>query len=243
MTLIIPPGKKTGCLPRVTRFGDCCAPMADSIEVIPRDQWAEIIAANPDLNARNHVKKIKDQDGIGACATFSTAQGTEMIRSMSGVEWVELNPFSIYRVTSHGRDQGSSIDENLEFARDIGILPESYWPQSKGWRATPPDGWEQVAASFRIHEFYDIGTVDEVGTALLNALPVVFGWRGHSCVLVGLKSPTEAEYANSWKETWGDKGFGTINLNEINFRYGAFAVRSVSISNDDDPLPPLPEAV
>jgi len=220
--LILPPGRVLGCNPRKSRFGDCCKPLADEMEVISRDQWASLLG---NVGLRNKVKQIIDQGNYGSCATCSTSQAVMIAREVSGQPFVFLNPLSIYRVTSGGRDNGSSIDENLEFARDTGILPESYWPYSKGFKASPPIGWEDVAAGYRIDEFFDIANEEQVGTALLMAMPVVFGWQGHSCVLTRLLSTTTAEYANSWGD-WGDNGFGTIKLSAINFDYGAFCVRT-----------------
>lgn len=228
--LIIPDGCRTGCLPRSSKFGDVCKLAADGIELIPRDQWKDLIGT---VSLRPCVRQILDQDGAGSCATESTTQSEMIGREVAGLPFVLLNPWSIYRVTSGGRDNGSSIDENLVFARDTGILPEAYWPRSKGFRATPPDGWEKVAARYRIDEFFDIGSIDEVGSALLRGFAVVFGWSGHSCIMTRLLSTITAEYANSWGD-WGDQGFGKINLNSINFGYGAFATRSVVIPSDED---------
>ena len=221
--LILPPGKAFGCLPRKTKFGDCCKLLADEIEEIPREQWSDLIGK---VSLRKHVKQVLDQDGVGSCATESTTQGVMVCRDVAGLPFELLNPWSIYHWTSGGSDQGSNIDSNLEHARDKGILPESYWPRAKGWRATPPSGWATVAAKYRVKEFYDIGSIDEVGTALLKGFGVVFGWSGHSCMLTDLLSPTEALYVNSWGE-WGDQGFGKIKLASINFGYGLFAIRSV----------------
>jgi hypothetical protein len=222
--LMIPEGKATGCLRRKTKFGDCCNPMADEIEVIPREKWGALIGK---VSLRPNVRQIIDQGQIGSCATCSTTQGVMIARDVAGLPFVFLNPLSIYHFTSGGRDNGSSIDENLQFARDTGILPESYWPYSRGYRETPPAGWQEVAKQYRIDEFYDIGTVDELGTALLKGFAVVFGWSGHSCILTRLLSETKAEYANSWGSDWStDGGFGKISLSAINFQYGAFATRT-----------------
>ncbi len=211
-----------GCLPRRSRFGECCRPLADVIEIIPREQWAGLIGT---VNLRPKVRQILDQGSAGSCATESTTQAAMVIREVVGQPFELLNPWSIYHWTSGGSDSGSSIDDNLQHAREYGILPESYWPRSKGWRADPPDGWKDVAKAYRVDEFYDIANTEQVGTALLLGFPVVFGWQGHSCVLTGLLTTTTAEYANSWGD-WGDEGFGTIKLSSINFGYGAFSVRT-----------------
>jgi hypothetical protein len=197
--------------------------MADMIEIIPRDKWAGLIGQ---VDLRPQVKVVLDQGNVGSCATEACTGAVMICRSTAGLPHVLLNPWSIYRVTSGGRDQGSSIDENLQFARDVGILPESYWPRSKGWKATPPQGWEAIANKNRIKEFYDCGNIPQVGSALLYGFSVPFGWQGHSCVLTKLVSPKEAEYLNSWGD-WGDQGFGRIKLSSINFGYGAYCVRAV----------------
>lgn len=175
-------------------------------------------------------------EGIGVhnCATESTSQAMEVIGVRCGFKWQELNPWSIYRVTSGGSDRGSNIDDNLEFARTVGVLPCSYFPRygANGtvinkWNAKPPDGWEEVAAVNRIDEWWDMTTIDEVGTALLLGYPVVVGWSSHSEVMVDLLPGAKAVVANSWSTEWGDKGFHVEPLSKINWGYGAFAVRTI----------------
>jgi hypothetical protein len=229
-----------GCLPRITQFGDCCDPMADKIKVIPSDNWSKIIDANPDLGCKQHVEKIFKQR-YGSCATESTTQSLAIVRAAAGPEFVLLNALSIYHFTSGGRDRGSNIDSNLKFARDKGICPDSFWPRSQGFQADPPANWETAAENYRIDEFYDIGTADEIGTALLLGLPVVFGWRGHSCVMVKLLKKGKAIYANSWGTSWGNDGFGEIKLSAVNWGYGAFAVRTPNQAWDENG-PPVPKA-
>lgn len=223
--LILPPeGFATGCLPRESKIGDVCDLYSKKLEVVPRDKWKSLIGQ---ISLRHHVDHIFSQRNIGSCAAESTSQASAIIRSCQNQPFVRLNPWTLYRLSSGGRDNGSNIDTNLEKMRDIGVLPESYWPRSKGWNTVPPDGWRDIAKLYRVDEFFDITSILEVGSALLKRFPVVFGWRGHSCVLVELLSETRALYANSWDDDWGDDGFGTIYLNEINFGYGVFAVRTV----------------
>ena len=229
--LVVPPGKKTGCLPRKSMMGGVCSLFSEKLAIIPVAEWPSLLG---NIELRSCVTKIKDQNGFGSCATESTTQSMEIVRKLEGQEWVELNPLFIYHTTSGGRDQGSSIDTNLEFARDYGIAPESVWPRSKGFTAKPSADAVEAAMAYRIMEFYDIASISEAGTALLLGFPVVFGWQGHSCVLVQLLSTTKALYANSWGN-WGDQGFGTINLSSINFGYGMFALRTATINTKVDP--------
>lgn len=234
-TLIIPPDKSTGCLPRASKVGVCCPLFGERVPVIRKEEWQDIIG-NVELTSLVH--KIKDQDGVGSCATESTTQAVEITRAFDGFPWVELNPWSIYCFTSGGQDRGSSIDENLVHVRQYGICPESVWPRSKGWQTKPTAEAMEAAKLFKIQEFYDCTTTEEIGTALLLGFAVVYGWNGHSCVLTELLSanPATAKYANSWAPSWGDNGFGTINLSSINFAYGAFAVRTISAPITPEPI-------
>jgi len=221
-----PPGRVPGCLPRRSKYGQICPKLEDVVDVIPRDKWPELIAEGVTL--KPYVRQILDQNGVGSCATESTTQSVMVMQAWQKLPFTSLNPWSIYAFTSGGRDRGSSIDDNLQHARDVGILPESVWPRSNGWRRRPPQALlDEHARKHRIDEFVDIDSIEELGTALLKGWPVVFGWRAHSCVLLELLDRDRALYANSYGTNWGDAGFGIIPLASVNFRYGAFAVRSV----------------
>jgi hypothetical protein len=233
-----PPGVVMGCLPRRSKPGALAPFVRDRVTVVPQGEWDAILedrlTQDVDLNGRADVMAIKWQSSVGSCATEATSQAMEVIGVRCGFDWVELNPWSIYRVTSGGSDRGSNIDDNLEFARTVGVLPTSYFPRydSAGkvvnrWNARPPAGWEEVAAIHRIHEWWDMTTIDEVGTALLLGYPVVVGWSSHSEVMVDLLPGSKAVVANSWSTEWGDKGFHIEPLSKINWSYGAFAVRTI----------------
>ena len=222
--LIVPDGKKTGCLLRASRLGELCPMFSERIKGIPVREWSDYIGK---IKLSPSVEWVLDQDGVGSCATEATAGSVMIIRKFKGQPLVKLNPWFIYYHTSGGRDKGSNIDTNLAFARDKGVAPESVWSRSEGWRARPSDEAYDAALENRIDEFFDITSTEDVGTALLKGFPVVYGWQGHSCVLLELLSETHALYLNSWGKNWNGNGLGTIRLSSINFGYGAWAVRSL----------------
>jgi hypothetical protein len=220
---IYPDGYRPGCLPRDDAFGENCLALCESdIPIIPREQWAGELAK---ITLRPRVRKIKDQGGNGSCASEATTQAKEVADVGQNDEWIELNPLSIYRITSGGRDGGSSIGGNLKQVRDVGLLPESYWPRSKGMYAAPPDGWLDVAAQHRIVEYFDIANELEFGSALLAGFPVTFGYSGHAICAVGLAAVDRIIYANSWG-VWGDNGFGTLSFRSVYWSYGVYAIRT-----------------
>jgi hypothetical protein len=199
---------------------------SERIKIIPSSEWA---AAAEELgdSLRRKVWKVLDQDGVGSCATEATAGGTMIAREVAGQERVLLNPWSIYWYTSGGEDSGSSIDENLEYAREYGLCPESLHPRSKGWRAEPSAEAKAAALNFRIEEFYDIANVNEFVSALLGGFPVVFGSNGHAITAIQHMGSYPL-ILNSWGD-WGDGGFGKwCSYNAINWGYGAWALRVAS---------------
>jgi hypothetical protein len=224
--LIVPPGKATGCLPRRDRCGERMPLMAEKIKVIPQGEWNGLIGT---IDLSSTVVEGIDQKQVGSCACASTTQALMMVRYLEGQSHELLNHEYIYHYTSGGRDQGSVIGDNIIFARDKGVAPISVWPRTHSWQAAPSAEAVEAAKQYKLIEAYDIGTVDEIGTALLEGLPVVFGWSGHSCVFTELLSATRARYRNSWGDDWEDAGFGTLNLSSVNFSYGCHALRTALI--------------
>ena len=111
---------------------------------------------------------------------------------------------------------------------EVGVLRMETWPRSKGWSTKPPKSLlDTEAIKHRADEYFDITDIQSVMTALVKNFPVQFGWQGHSCILLALKSLTEAYYLNSWGSKWSQTdmpGIGVIKLRSIQFNYEAHAL-------------------
>ena len=220
---IYPDGRKPGCLPRASRPGEVCPLAAERIKIIPRQEWADYAA---DISLRPHVKTVLNQGSVGSCAFESPCGGTMIARSIQGLEHVVLNPYFGYHTTSGGRDQGSSIDDNLAFMRQYGCASEAVWPRSKGWRTKPSEEAWADALYYRIEEFYDVTSIDEMVSCLLYGFPVIYGSNGHAVCKVQHIDDSKGLDLNSWGSDWGDGGFGVwASYRAVNWGYGAFAIR------------------
>ena len=228
-----------GCLPRKTLQGDCCAMFGDHFPTMAtEDEYRKAIEREPMETLLKCVRSVFDQGRVGSCATESSTAAMQLVREFNGRPFVKLAPWSMYAFTSGGRDRGSSIDENLRHLQTTGVLTMEMWPRDEhDWSEKPSKALlADHGCKNRIDEWFDITTTDEIMTSLTLNFPVVFGWQGHSCVLLQLASMTTAYYLNSWGSDWSETdmpGVGVINLRSINFKYGAFAVRSVVDSGND----------
>lgn len=219
----LPPGRKWGLKPRMSRVGEWCTRAEDAIDIIPRDEWADRAKKLPVVP---YIPEILDQGKVGSCAAEATTGATMTERAIHGLPHVSLNPYFLYHHTSGGVDRGSSIDENLAVARDMGIAPISVWPRSKGWRQKPSDEAYEAAENYRIREFYDVTSINELVSCLLHGFLVVAGANGHAVYWIEHIDESKGRTVNSWGTDWGEGGIGVwCSYRAINWAYGAFAVR------------------
>lgn len=161
-----------------------------------------------------------------SCAAEACTQGVQSTRVRQNLPYVQLSPWFLYHHSSGGTDNGSSIDENLQIARDIGIASMAIWPREKGWRSKPSAEAYADALNNRLWEFYELASKAEAQTALVKDFLVQFGHDSHSELAVDILDVNTADVANSWAPSWGDKGFHSFPFSGINWGYGCFAFRA-----------------
>ena len=224
----IPPGRKTGCNYRTSKVGGICSLWGEKMEVMTDAELIQAIAdrKTADIRSRSDVEEILDQNGVGSCATEMTAQGIRVQKKRQNLVTKLLNPWFLYFHASGGVDRGSSIDEDIALARDIGCASMAVWPRSKGWRTKPSDEAYADALNHRLYDALELNSIREVQTALAKDYPVGFGHDSHAELMVDILSLIAADVANSWAKTWGDQGFHSFPFARINFGYGCFAFRA-----------------
>ncbi len=223
--------RKNLLLPRVSKFGECpgIAKASDRIDVIPRNQWDEIIAARKKENVslREVVPFVLDQDGRGSCAQEQGCGANMLVRAYAGEAHVKLNPWpNYYRITG-GRDRGSSIDSAYRYGREWGWIPMSLCPRSGSFKRQPQKLWDE-AQKYRFDEVIDVKGQDEFVTCLLKGFSVGYGRRGHAILAVEYLGNYKFKYLNSWG-SWtdcNDRGFGIDDIRRDLGGYGMFAART-----------------
>jgi hypothetical protein len=274
MSLIFPDGFRSGCRPRNPQFRGAYPRFRDRRRRRDREDqdepqpgpWPEPDGDDsPDPTTWDEITEMGLQPDLGlfldrfkrqtdnSCAAESTAQAFQLCRKSRGGGFIEMNPLSLYHYTSGGDDRGSSIDDNLRYARDLGICPESVRSRSEGWKSRLSDAEKEAARANRIVEFLDVESKNEFAESLMLGFPTVFGWEAHAVVAVKLlrryKSQQFFKAAGSWGsyvDPWERRyridsefadylrseitpGYHLLELDEPEIdRYGAFAIRTVT---------------
>jgi hypothetical protein len=228
---IVPPDQQTGLIEQppaelLASYAD--VPWYDEIMandgtslMVPRAQWKDR-AANVWPHFRGSVVQIYSQGQEGSCVGFSITQGIETTntRRYGRRHWVSLSGVSLYKRIGRTAASGAYIPDGIREATTSGVLPvdsaenraayQHTHPRT-GFSRALPSGWQSTGRLFRITKSAKIQGTEMMASALLRGHVVIVGRSRHAIPYVGLtfsgNSPVAA-YANSWSQTWGDRGFG-----------------------------------
>lgn len=224
--------------------------------MVPRSQWKPV-----DLRSWT-PKVVKDQDGIGACNAFATCTAMECCRKQLGLKHVPLSCGWLYGNINGQQDQGSMLEDALEWVMSKGVCPASVVGELEWQRNQWPANAAEEAKPYRMLEAFWCPTFDHLASAALagfflnlgimwgdNFTPDRDGWLpasprgggGHSIVGCGLAERNGRWgmwMKNSWGPGWGIDG-GYAIIPEEGFRGpvgGWWACRSV-VTEDAGDLP------
>lgn len=196
----------------------------DAVSLIPQSEWNGLIAKIDEAGGGLDllVTRIYDQKQEGSCTWNAASQSTEITEAMmfGRRNVVHKSAISGYKRCGSGPMSGSTVSCSLKELCTRGVLPLDT-PENRakfahvmpntGFYQSFPQGWEETAKRFRVQDFYEIRTYEGFITALLRGSPVVYGRSGHAICAVRpviKDGRIYVKYANSWHESWGDKGFG-----------------------------------
>lgn len=219
--------------------------------VVDQAEWKAMIEAMEEDGggAERLVVEVKDQKQEGSCVgnAGTGAMQVLMARQVGKDRVTKLSACSLYQLIGRSPNSGASIDDCLEELRKTGCIPLDT-PENRaefgdvvmpatGFYTKRPAGWQEVAARFRLLEWWEVKGEGQLITALLNQHPVVVGRDGHSiCYLRPMyrNGQLGVLYVNSWG-SWGfgagsfSYGFGWDSMSKVrSSARWAFALTSVT---------------
>lgn len=221
-----PPGLGTGLIDLpAAREGELFRSMqsfeaARPGQMVPRSEWKDR-AMRLEKQYRDDVTQIYDQGSNGSCVGFASAQMLETtLRRRYGLKnWVCLSGMSIYKRIGRSSGSGAMVDDGMDAVIE-GVLPADtpeniarfkHTHNFRNFNTPLPSGWQETGKLFRGTKFVVARGIDEIFSALVNGYAGIVGRQGHSIPYVyGTFSGDKplVAYANSWKPSWGDQGFG-----------------------------------
>lgn len=225
--------RKTGLIPRdysKVPHGHLAYAPAFNLPLVPRDQWATLIAQKDAANswldsvrdAGNFGKPIPslDQNGCGYCWAHSSTHCVMLVRALNNQPYVPLSAYMVAAIIKGGADEGGNGIDSLEFIAQNGICDQKLWPQgNRNVRSLDTPACRADAKLHVCQEWMDLDPSNmesQLVTCLLNDIPVVFdsdGW-GHSICAVRVKfngNKIDTKIWNSWGDAWQSNGMGWIS--------------------------------
>ena len=202
----------------------------DSMPLIPRDQWPDLIADMERTKSRlsdirdDYGIKSLDQNGQGFCWAYSSTMCVMLLRAAAGMPYVRLSPHAVACKIYNHRDRGAWGALSMDFIAKNGVPSDEFWPQASMSRShDTTETWEN-AAQHRVTEgwldmdveAYDAFlNFDQTMTCLLSRIPVVldYNWWGHSvCGMDPVYQDGQfgIRIINSWSDNWGERGAGVL---------------------------------
>jgi hypothetical protein len=213
-----------GCLPTSPVLRGEFPEARDVIEIIPRSDWKEV-------SWEHMIQRVYDQNAKGSCGAEMGGQITETGLIQCGQPHVPLSPGNLYGRVNGGRDQGSTLGDNLNELMERGICTENIVPHL-AWERWDTPGWREEAIDYRILEVFLCPDFDAIASAILRGLNVGYGimignnfapdsegWipdyqgggGGHAMMGCGLRKRRDGAWGirtiNSWGTRWGHNGF------------------------------------
>ena len=167
----------------------------------------------------------------GNCWGHSTVGCVQAIRALDNQPYIPLSAYMVCAIIKKGRNEGGWCGLSAKFLREVGVVPQSVWPQGDRNTSRDTPAVREAAAKFKVTEdwvdltrdIYDQNlSFDIVASLLLSNIPVAgdFNWWSHSvmlCDVVEVESGSFGiRFRNSWGDSYGSLGFGVLQGSKAN---------------------------
>lgn len=225
--------------------------------MIPRSKWKPV--------SYNHFfPPVKDQDGIGACNAFAAVNTLQACRNVVGLPDVNISCGYLYGSINGQRDQGSMLEDALQWLVEHGSPPssvvgdlewkKSQWPPSVADEAKPYKifkafwcpTFEHLASATQCGFFTDVGIMWADGDNIDSDGWIPNSPRGNvggHAIARGSLEYRDGKWGlggpNSWSTRWGKDGYMVIPEPRFSNAVGGHWACLVSKDDDGKDVPPL----
>lgn len=195
---------------------------------------SETLPASFDWRETGKLPGIRDQGGCGSCWAFAITKSLESVEALKGGhEGLNLAEQELVSCNKTAYGCSGGYMESASYVVDHGLASEKSFPY-----AARDLRCKKVPVTSKATSYKLIGapnkspTVDEIKTALFERGPLFVtvaagsGWSGstgeitycrnrginHMVNLVGWTAEGKWIMANSWGESWGDKGYSLMKF-------------------------------
>ncbi len=207
------------------------APRFDKQQIFPRSKWRDLAKMQEDNQSSPlHIHKqaklpILNQNGLPYCWMYGTVAGVMNRYAFAGIRPVpHLSATAPAAQGKNFRKEGGWGGEAIGYIHNHGIPTIATWPEHQLDRRYLTHEMELEAKLHDVVEFEELpsNNIDALVSCLLdpvNPRPSTLGLRWWSHLVVALRARFDGreliiDIANSWDDTWGDNGYGTLSENK-----------------------------
>lgn len=192
------------------------------VQLIPESEWPERIAEREE--ARLRWSMVAEDFGLhniqqgqtNYCWIFAIVNAVRCLRWKQSFVNLKYCPTSAGARITGFRNVGGWSTNGLRHLLEHGVNLEDDWPLNQISRQYDTPANKEKALQHKVLEGYFIDSYNESVSLQLQDIPVAGGhnWWRHAIlhtdpIMVGGR--VEQEIWNSWRESWGRNGFGTLD--------------------------------